>query len=130
MQPPCSSLNGPSRDKDTPNNHIDRKKMLENKFPDNMGCCSEDYRKGRLARNWQHNLAPREFPSPYPSMVLLSPPQEVGGFVLCFVWAWGHWGMIPTKKNTQKHKIVLFFYDFLGHLWVARLIFMDVHALH
>jgi hypothetical protein len=52
--------------------------MLEKDFPYNRGCYLEDYRKGRFARKWKHNLAPRDFPSPYPSMVVLSPPQEVG----------------------------------------------------
>jgi hypothetical protein len=107
-------LDGPNRDKDTPYSHIDRKEMLEKEFPDKRGCCSEDYRKGRLARYWQHNLAPRDLTSPYPSMVLLSLPQEVGGVGFHCVWAWGCWGTIPTEKPTRKHKIILFFMIFEG----------------
>jgi len=71
-------LDVPNRDKDTPNIHIDKKEMLEKEFPEIRGSCSEDYRKGRLARCWQHNLEPRDLTSPYPSKVFLYLPQEVG----------------------------------------------------
>jgi hypothetical protein len=82
--------------------------MLEKEFPDKRGCCSEDYRKGRLARYWQHNLAPRDLTSPYPSMVLLYLPQEVGGVEFHCVWAWGCWGTSPTEKPTENTELFYF----------------------
>jgi len=60
--------------------------MLEKEFLDNRGCFSKDYRKMRLSRNWQHNLAPRDLASPYPSRVILSLPQEVGGVGFRCLW--------------------------------------------
>jgi hypothetical protein len=71
----------------------------------------------KFARFQQHNLAPKDMSSFYPSMVLLCLPQGVREVGIHFVWAWGRWETIPTKKPTRKLGIILFFI-FLGHVRV------------
>jgi hypothetical protein len=53
---------------------------------------------GKLAKSQQHNLAPSNLSSYFPSMVILYHPKEVGEVEIHLVWAQGCWEMIPTEK--------------------------------
>jgi hypothetical protein len=67
---------------------------------------------GNLARFQQHNLAPKDLSSFYPSIVLLYLSQGVREVGICFAWAWGHWETSTIEKPARKLRIILFFIIF------------------
>jgi hypothetical protein len=69
---------------------------------------SEDEGEGKLAQFSQHNLAPSDLSSSFPSKVILYSPKGVGEVEIHFLQAWGCWEMSPTKNPPEISELFYF----------------------
>jgi hypothetical protein len=85
--------------------------MMEKDFLYNRRCCLEDYRKGRLARNWQYNISLRDFTHVFSlnGYFISSPRLWELDFV---VYGHGDVGERAQPKNPLENIFIFIFHDF------------------